>query len=64
MGIKNSLNEPQKIKTEDGYTFYRLMDGRYADSQDESCIDMYWSSYLEMISDFHHDKIGYTTFFE
>lgn len=33
-------NEPVKIKTEDGYTFYRLPDGRYADRLLEEKIDM------------------------
>jgi hypothetical protein len=26
------MTEPSKIKSEDGYTFYRLNDGRYVDS--------------------------------
>ena len=64
MDTLDSINEPQKLRTEDGYTFYRLNDGRYADSQDVDCIDMSWSSFVEMVSDFHRDKIGYTTFFE
>ena len=37
----NSINKPQKLRTEDGYTFYRSNDGRYANSQGEDCIDMY-----------------------
>jgi len=34
------MTEPSKIKSEDGYTFYRLNDGRYADSLIEENIDM------------------------
>ncbi len=58
------MNEPYKIKSEDGYTFYRLEDGRYADSYEEENIDMSWESYINIISDFHSQKLGYCVFFE
>ncbi len=39
------MNEPTKIKSADGYTFYRLEDGRYADTEQEENIDMSWNSF-------------------
>jgi hypothetical protein len=45
------MTEPSKIKSEDSYTFYRLNDGRYADSLLEENIDMSWNS-LVIISQF------------
>ncbi len=57
------MKEPIKIKTEDGYTFYRLDDGRYADSYEENNIDMSWSSFFEITTTFHDQKIGYCVYF-
>lgn len=58
------FNEPTKIKSEDGYTFYRLEYGKYADSLQEENVDMSWNSYDEMIDTFHREKIGYCVFFD
>ena len=44
--------EPVKIKSEDGYTFYRLDDGRYADSINIENIDMSWNSFRDIIISF------------
>ena len=57
------MNEPTKIKSEDGYTFYRLDDGRYADTYQEANIDMSWNSFIDIINSFHQEKIGYCIFF-
>ena len=43
------MNEPTKIKSEDGYTFYRLEDGRYADAEQNENIDMSWNSFADII---------------
>lgn len=58
------MNEPTKIKSEDGYTFYRLDDGRYADTYQEANIDMSWNSFIDIINSFHQEKIGYCIFFK
>jgi hypothetical protein len=42
MTIKDTL-EPLKVKTEDGYTFYRQNDGTYTDG------DMTFNSYMELL---------------
>jgi hypothetical protein len=34
------MNEPTKIKSEEGYTFYRLNNGRYTDSKKGENTDM------------------------
>jgi|LakMenE18May11ns_1017448.scaffolds.fasta_scaffold8672868_1 hypothetical protein len=44
------MTEPSKIKSEDSYTFYRLNDGRYADSLLEENIDMSWNSFSDNIT--------------
>jgi hypothetical protein len=44
------MTEPSKIKPEDGYTFYRLNDGRYADSLLEENIDRSWNSFSDNIT--------------
>jgi hypothetical protein len=44
------MTEPSKIKSEDGYTFYRLSDGRYADSLLEENIDMSWNSFSDIVT--------------
>lgn len=59
-----NATEPSSIKTEDGYTFYRLPDGRYADNIHEERIDMQWNSYDEMVNIFHAEKISYSVFFD
>jgi hypothetical protein len=43
-----STDEPKIIRTEDGYTFYRLSDGRYADSLEESSADMFYLDLKEL----------------
>ncbi len=57
------MNEPTKIKSEDGYTFYRLDDGRYADTYQEDNIDMSWNSFIDIINSLHQQKIGYCIYF-
>ncbi|MFI3221926.1 MAG: hypothetical protein QX191_02705 [Methylococcaceae bacterium] len=57
------MNEPIKIKSEDGYTFYRLADGRYADSFEEKNIDMSWNSFIDITTSFHEQRIGYCVYF-
>jgi hypothetical protein len=57
------MNEPTKIKSEDGYTYYRLEDGRYADAYEEENFDMSWNSFVDVITSFHHQKIGYCVYF-
>ena len=57
------MNEPTKIKSEDGYTFYRLDDGRYADAYREENIDMSWNSFIDITTSFHYQKIGYCFYF-
>lgn len=57
-------NEPVEIKTEDGYTFYRLPDGRYADRLLEEKIDMSWPDYKAISKSFHDKKISFTAYFE
>lgn len=57
------MKQPIKIKSEDGYTFYRLPDGRYADSSDENKVDMSWSSFEEIVATFHNEEIGYCVYF-
>lgn len=42
--------EPAVIRTEDGYKFYRLKDGRYADNININNADMIYNS-LKDISD-------------
>lgn len=64
MAFNLSENQPTTIKTEDGYIFYRLIDGRYADSLIEEQIDMSWPNYESMISSFHNERIGYSAFFQ
>lgn len=59
-----SINEPLKIKTEDGYTFFRLEDGRYADNLAKENIDMSWPDYQSMISNLHMEKISYSVIFD
>ncbi len=48
--------EPVKIKSEDGYTFYRLDDGRYADSINIENIDMSWNSFRDIIISFENQE--------
>jgi hypothetical protein len=57
------MNEPTKIKSEDGYTFYRLEDGRYADAEQAENIDMSWNSFADITATFHDQKIGYCVYF-
>lgn len=57
------MNEPTKIKSEDGYTFYRLDDGRYADFSEEKNIDMSWNSFIDITTSFHEQRIGYCVYF-
>ena len=56
--------EPVKIKSEDGYTFYRLDDGRYADSINIENIDMSWNSFRDIIISFENQEIKYTLYFD
>jgi hypothetical protein len=56
-------NEPNTLKTEDGYTFHRLDDGSYADNLDKSKIDMSWDSYIDMLETLHAEKISFTVSF-
>jgi hypothetical protein len=57
------MTEPSKIKSEDGYTFYRLNDGRYADSLLEENIDMSWNSFNDIVTVFENEKIKYSFHF-
>ena len=57
------MKKPTKIKTEDGYSFFLLADGRYADSLVEENIDMSWDSFEEIISAFHAEEIDYHVHF-
>jgi hypothetical protein len=57
------MKKPTKIKTEDGYSFFLLADGRYADSLVEENIDMSWNSFEEVISAFHAEEIDYHVYF-
>ena len=57
------MKKPIKIKTEDGYSFFLLSDGRYADSLAEENIDMSWNSFEEMVSTFHAEEIDYYVYF-
>ena len=52
-----------KIKTEDGYNFFLLSDGRYADSLVKENIDMSWNSLEEMVTTFHAEQIDYYIYF-
>ena len=45
------MKKPTQIKTEDGYSFFLLDDGRYADS------------FEEVISAFHAEEIDYHVYF-
>jgi hypothetical protein len=58
------MTEPNKIKSEDGYTFYRLSDGRYADSLQEENIDMSWNSFNDVVTTFKNEAIGYSVYFD
>jgi hypothetical protein len=58
------MTEPSKIKSEDGYTFYRLNDGRYADSLLEEKIDMSWNSFNDIVTIFENEKIKYSLHFD
>ena len=51
------MTEPSKIKSEDGYNFYRLNDGRYADSLLDENIDMSWNSFSDIVTVFENEKI-------
>lgn len=57
------MTEPSTIKSEDGYTFYRLNDGRYADSLLEENIDMSWNSFNDIVTVFENEKIKYSFHF-
>lgn len=47
----------KKYRTEDGYTFYLLDDGRVVDSLDDDKIDMSWSSFDEFMIDTENSVI-------
>ena len=57
------MTEPSKIKSEDGYPFYSLNDGRYADSLLEENIDMSWNSFNDIVTVFENEKIKYSFHF-
>jgi hypothetical protein len=62
------MKKPIKIKTEDGYSFFLLSDGRYANSfgifsKAEEDIDMSWNSLEEMVTTFHAEQIDYYIYF-
>ena len=63
--LKKRLNivEPSKIKSEDGYTFYRLNDGRYANSLLQEKIDMSWNSFSDIVKVYENEKIKYSFHF-
>lgn len=47
-----SKNPPLVIKTEDGYTFYRMPDGSYVDNEDSSQVDMKFASLVDIDVEF------------
>jgi len=51
------MTAPSKIKSENGDTFYRLNDGRYADSLLDENIDMSWNSFRDIVTVFENEKI-------
>lgn len=52
--------EPKRIFTEDGYTFYRYEDGSYGDHpENPDFADMTWPSYQSMIQSFDEEEIDY-----
>jgi len=55
-------NDPSQIKTEDGYFFYRLPCGGYADNK-EGNEDMSWPNFSAVLESLHQSSIGYTISF-
>ena len=46
--VKVAKYEPGKIKTEDGYIFYRQSDGTYTDTKDGKNFDLSIDSYKKL----------------
>ena len=44
-------NQPKQVKTEDGYTFYLMPDGRLVDNLDPDLVDLSYDSIEEFEND-------------
>ena len=58
MKSKSSIsNQPKQFKTEDGYTFYLMPDGRLVDNLDPNLVDLSYDS----IEEFENDPLAVNT---